>query len=54
MPTAAICFARRALTPDRFQVLRGVRATTAGDDAALYNALLLTLKDAGPLYAAAR
>jgi VWFA-related protein len=40
-------FRASALTPDRFQVLRGVRATTAGDDAALYNALLLTLKDAG-------
>jgi VWFA-related protein len=35
------------LTPDRNQVLRGVRSTTAGDDPALYNALLLTLKDAG-------
>ncbi len=34
------------LTPDRFQVLRGVRGTVAGDDAALYNALLLTVKDA--------
>jgi len=34
------------LTPDRLQVLRGVRSTTAGDDAALYNSLLLTLKDA--------
>jgi len=34
------------LTPDRVQVLRGVRSTTAGDDAALYNCLLLTLKDA--------
>ena len=34
------------LTPDRFQVLRGIRATIAGDDAALYNALLLTVKDA--------
>jgi Ca-activated chloride channel homolog len=34
------------LTPDRSQVLRGVRATVAGDDAALYNALLLTVKDA--------
>jgi VWFA-related protein len=34
------------LTPDRFAVLRGVRATTAGDAAALYNALLMTLKDA--------
>ena len=34
------------LTPDRLQVLRGVRNTTAGDNAALYNALLLTLKDA--------
>jgi Ca-activated chloride channel family protein len=35
------------LTADRTQVLRGVRSTTAGDDPALYNALLLTLKDAG-------
>ena len=35
------------LTADRAQVLRGVRSTTAGDDPALYNALLLTLKDAG-------
>jgi Ca-activated chloride channel family protein len=35
------------LTPDRTQVLRGVRSTVAGDDAALYNALLLTVKDAG-------
>jgi len=35
-----------ALTPDRGEVLKGVRSTTAGDNAALYNALLLTLKDA--------
>lgn len=35
------------LTTDRTQVLRGVRSTTAGDNPALYNALLLTLKDAG-------
>ena len=34
------------LTADRTQVLRGLRSTVAGDDAALYNALLLTLKDA--------
>ena len=40
-------FRAASLTADRTQVLRGVRATTAGDDAALYNALLLTLKDAG-------
>jgi len=38
-----------SLTPDKSQVLQGVRATTAGDDAALYDALLLTLKDAGPV-----
>jgi len=37
------------LTPDRSQVLRGVRTTVAGDDAALYNSLLLTVKDAAPL-----
>src|SRR5438128_2503050 len=35
-----------SLTSDRSQVLRGVRATVAGDDAALYNCLLLTIKDA--------
>src|SRR5262249_43162265 len=35
------------LTSDRAQVLRGVRSTVAGDQPALYNALLLTLKDAG-------
>src|SRR5438552_8148985 len=34
------------LTRDRSQVLHGVRATVAGDDAALYNCLLLTVKDA--------
>jgi Ca-activated chloride channel family protein len=37
------------LTPDRSQVLRGVRNTVAGDDAALYNGLLLTVKDAARL-----
>jgi VWFA-related protein len=35
------------LTADRSMILRGVRATVAGDDAALYNCLLLTVKDAG-------
>jgi Ca-activated chloride channel homolog len=39
-------FRAASLTTDRSQVLRGVRATVNGDDAALYNALLLTLKDA--------
>jgi VWFA-related protein len=34
------------LTVDRSAVLRGVRSTVAGDDAALYNCLLLTIKDA--------
>jgi Ca-activated chloride channel homolog len=34
------------LTPDRNAVVRGVRTTVAGDDAALYNSLLLTIKDA--------
>ena len=34
------------LTSDRSQVLRGVRTTVAGDDAALYNCLLLTVQDA--------
>lgn len=36
-----------SLTTDRSQVLRGVRSTVNGDDSALYNALLMTLKDAG-------
>src|SRR5882724_10618231 len=35
------------LTADRSQVLHGVRSTVAGDDAALYNALLMTVRDAG-------
>src|SRR5215470_5844028 len=35
-----------SLTEDRGQVLHGVRSTVAGDDAALYNSLLLTVKDA--------
>lgn len=34
------------LTSDRAQVLQAVRSTVAGDQAALYNCLLLTLKDA--------
>jgi len=35
-----------SLTSDRGQLLKAVRSTVAGDQAALYNALLLTLKDA--------
>lgn len=37
------------LTVDRSQILRGVRSTVAGDDEALYNSLLLTVKDAAHL-----
>jgi Ca-activated chloride channel family protein len=37
------------LTPERSTVLRGVRSTVAGDDAALYNSLLMTVKDASQL-----
>jgi Ca-activated chloride channel homolog len=37
------------LTSDRFRTINGVRSTVAGDDAALYNSLLLTVKDAAPL-----
>ena len=37
------------LTPDRSQVLHGVRSTVAGDDAALYDSLLMTVKDAAQL-----
>jgi VWFA-related protein len=39
-------FRASPLTSDRSQILRAVRTTVAGDDAALYNTLLLTLKDA--------
>src|SRR5436853_6080929 len=35
-----------ALTSDRSQVVRGIRTSVAGDDAALYNSLLLTVQDA--------
>ena len=43
-------FARMApLTSDRSSVLRAVRETVAGDDAALYDALMLALKDAAQL-----
>jgi VWFA-related protein len=37
------------LTTDQSQVINGVRSSVAGDDAALYNSLLLTVKDAAPL-----
>ena len=37
------------LTSDHFRIVSGVRSTVAGDDAALYNSLLLTVKDAAPL-----
>jgi VWFA-related protein len=37
------------LTSDRFSVVNGVRSTVAGDDAALYNSLLLTVEDAALL-----
>jgi Ca-activated chloride channel homolog len=39
-------FRAAPLTADRSWVVRGVRTTVAGDDAALYNCLLLTVKDA--------
>ena len=37
------------LTNDQSRVINGVRSSVAGDDAALYNSLLLTVKDAAPL-----
>ncbi len=37
------------LTADRSRVIRGVRDTVNGDDPALYNSLLTTVKDAAPL-----
>ncbi|HEX4036676.1 MAG TPA: VWA domain-containing protein [Acidobacteriaceae bacterium] len=39
-----------ALTSDRSLVLGGVRSTVAGDEAALYNCLLLTVRDAAQLH----
>lgn len=39
-----------SLTSDRFRVVSGVRSTIAGDDAALFNALLLTVKDAAQIH----
>jgi Ca-activated chloride channel family protein len=36
-----------ALTAERSDVVRGVRTSVAGDDAALYNSLLMTVQDAG-------
>jgi len=43
-------FTRAALlTPERPDVIRAIRATVAGDDAALYNSLLMTLRDAARL-----
>jgi Ca-activated chloride channel family protein len=37
------------LTTDHFRIVSGLRSTVAGDDAALYNSLLLTVKDAATL-----
>jgi len=37
------------LTADQYRVVNGVRSTVVGDDAALYNSLLLTIRDAVPL-----
>jgi len=37
------------LTADQYRVVSGVRSTIAGDDAALYNSLLLTIRDTVPL-----
>ncbi|HEY6466887.1 MAG TPA: VWA domain-containing protein [Candidatus Acidoferrales bacterium] len=42
-------FRASSLTPDRLRVLRSVRETVAGDNAALYDAILLTLRDAATL-----
>jgi len=39
-------FRATSLTKDRVHVLSAVRGSVAGDDTALYNALLLTLRDA--------
>ncbi len=38
------------LTSDRAAIMQGVRSTVAGDDAALYNSLLMTVKDTAQLH----
>jgi len=38
-----------SLSSDPYRLISGVRSTVAGDEAALYNSLLLTVKDASPL-----
>ena len=38
-----------SLTRDRYQALSGIRTAVAGDDTALYNSLLLTLRDAAKM-----
>jgi VWFA-related protein len=37
------------LTSDHYRIVNGLRSTVAGDDAALYNSLLMTVKDAASL-----
>lgn len=37
------------LTTDRFEAIRGLHSLTAGDETALYNALLLVLREAAPV-----
>ena len=44
--SAAISRARPRLTRERNDAIMGLRKSVAGDDTALYNALLLTLRDA--------
>ena len=45
-PSAAICRAPRRSRSDRSDAIFGLRKAVAGDDSALYNGLLLTLRDA--------
>ena len=45
-PTAGICRAPAPLTQERNDAIFGLRKAVAGDDSALYNCLLLTLRDA--------
>ena len=46
IPTAAIYRAAANLSKDRTEAIIGLRKAVAGDDSALYNSLLLTLRDA--------
>ncbi|MEI9975409.1 MAG: hypothetical protein WDO73_27080 [Ignavibacteriota bacterium] len=45
-PSAGICQRAASLTREKTEAISGLRKAVAGDETALYNALLLTLRDA--------